>query len=61
VVGLTLLGGLQWISDTARFVGHEFVFQLLFVIAVVVLLGIVDLPFSCSASSASRRATASTA
>jgi STE24 endopeptidase len=47
LIGLTLLGGLQWIADALRAeVGHGFAFQLLFVTAVVVLLGVIDLPFS---------------
>jgi STE24 endopeptidase len=47
LTGLTLLGGLQWIADALRgWVGHGFVFQLLFVVSVVILLGATDLPFS---------------
>jgi STE24 endopeptidase len=47
LIGLTLLGGLQSIGDALRaWVGHGFAFQLLFVGAVVALLGVIDLPFS---------------
>ncbi|HQR56963.1 MAG TPA: M48 family metallopeptidase [Burkholderiaceae bacterium] len=47
LVGLTLLGGLQWIADeAATWFGHGFVFQLAVVAAVVLLLAVVDLPFS---------------
>jgi len=47
LVALTLLGGLQWIAGTLRdLAGTGFAFQMIFVCAVVILLGIVDLPFS---------------
>ena len=47
LVVLTLLGGLQWMSDTlAGWVGHGFAFQLVLVTAVASLLAAVDLPFS---------------
>lgn len=47
LVALTLLGGLQSISDALRtvFTG-ELTYQVAIVAAVVVLLGVVDLPFS---------------
>jgi STE24 endopeptidase len=47
LIGLTLLGGLQWIADqTSDWFGQGFVFQLAVVAAVVLLLAVVDLPFS---------------
>src|SRR5215470_4771856 len=47
LVGLTLLGGLQWLSDTLhQSIESNFAVQLALVIAVAVLLGILDLPFS---------------
>lgn len=47
LIGLTLLGGLQWIADAiAGWIGHDFTFQLAVVAAVVLLLALVDLPFS---------------
>ena len=47
LVALTLLGGLQWITDvTAGWVGHGFTFQILIVAVVALLLAAVDLPFS---------------
>jgi STE24 endopeptidase len=47
LVALTLLGGLQWISDTlSGWVGHGFAFQLVIVAVVASLLAVVDLPFS---------------
>jgi STE24 endopeptidase len=47
LIGLTLLGGLQWIADqTSDWFGQGFVFQLAIVAAVVLLLAVVDLPFS---------------
>jgi STE24 endopeptidase len=47
LVVLTLLGGLEWIAESLRaWVGDGFGFQVLVVITVVVLLGIIDLPFS---------------
>jgi STE24 endopeptidase len=47
LIGLTLLGGLQWIAETLRgLVGEGLAFQLVFVISVVILLGVIDLPFS---------------
>jgi STE24 endopeptidase len=47
LIGLTLLGGLQWIADqTSAWFGRGFVFQLAIVAAVVLLLAVVDLPFS---------------
>jgi STE24 endopeptidase len=47
LVGLTLLGWLQWLSDViAEWIGHGFAFQLAIVAVVVLLLAIVDLPFS---------------
>ncbi len=47
LIGLTLLGGLQWIADAiGGSIGHDFTFQLAVVAAVVLLLALVDLPFS---------------
>lgn len=47
LVGLTLLGGLQWISDAVSgWIGRGFAFQLALVAIAVLLLAIVDLPFS---------------
>jgi STE24 endopeptidase len=47
LVALTLLGALQWMSDTlSGWVGHGFAFQLVLVAAVASLLAAVDLPFS---------------
>jgi len=47
LVALTLLGGIDFISDRiAQLVGHGFVFQILLVAAVVVLVSLTDLPFS---------------
>jgi len=44
---LTLLGGLDWIADALRgFIDHDFGFQVAFVTAIAVLLGVIDLPFS---------------
>jgi len=47
LVGLTLLGGLDGIAELlANWVGRGFAFQLAVVVAVVLLLALVDLPFS---------------
>jgi len=47
LVGLTLLGGLQWIAGVVSgWAGNGFAFQLAVVAVVVLLLAIVDLPFS---------------
>jgi STE24 endopeptidase len=47
LVALTLLGGLQWIADTLRdALGNGFVFQCAVVASVMLLLGLIDLPFS---------------
>ena len=47
LVVLTLLGGLQWLSEAlAAFIEPGFVFQLSFVACVAVLLALLDLPFS---------------
>ncbi|MGZ8993197.1 MAG: M48 family metallopeptidase, partial [Burkholderiaceae bacterium] len=47
LVGLTLLGGLQSISDTLRaWMGSDLPYQVAVVAAVVLLLAVVDLPFS---------------
>lgn len=47
LVGLTLLGGLQWLSDALReLLGSSLLYQIAVVAAVVVLASIVDLPFS---------------
>jgi STE24 endopeptidase len=47
LVTLTLLGGLQWLSDALReLLGSGLLYQMAVVAAVVVLASIVDLPFS---------------
>ncbi len=47
LIALTLLGGIDLIAAAiARTVGHGFLFQVLIVAAVVVLSGLIDLPFS---------------
>jgi STE24 endopeptidase len=47
LVALTLLGGLQWISDTLRgWIEPDLAYQVAVVAAVVLLLAVVDLPFS---------------
>ena len=47
IVSLTLLGGLQWISDTLRAViSIDLLYQVAVVAAVVLLLSVIDLPFS---------------
>ena len=47
LVALTLLGGLQWLSDALReLLGNGLLYQIAVVAAVVVLASIVDLPFS---------------
>ena len=47
LVALTLLGGLQWISDTLRvWIDADLAYQVAVVAAVVLLLAVVDLPFS---------------
>jgi STE24 endopeptidase len=47
LIGLTLLGGLQWLSDALReLLGGGLLYQIAVVAAVVVLASIVDLPFS---------------
>ncbi len=47
LIGLTLLGGLQWLGDWLReLLGPGFVLQFAFVTTVVIVLGIIDLPFS---------------
>ncbi|HVE88911.1 MAG TPA: M48 family metallopeptidase [Burkholderiaceae bacterium] len=47
LVALTLLGGLQWISDTLRaWITGDLPYQVAVVTAVVLLLALVDLPFS---------------
>ncbi|MGE5339502.1 MAG: M48 family metallopeptidase [Gemmatimonadota bacterium] len=47
LIAFTLLGGIDLIAAAiARMVGHGFLFQVLIVAAVVVLSGLVDLPFS---------------
>ena len=47
LVALTLLGGLQWISDMLRaWIEADLAYQVAVVAAVVLLLAVVDLPFS---------------
>lgn len=47
LVALTLLGGLQWISNTLRgWIEADLAYQVAVVAAVVLLLAVVDLPFS---------------
>jgi len=47
LVSLTLLGGLQWISDALRvLIANDLSYQVAVVAAVVLLLGVIDLPFS---------------
>jgi STE24 endopeptidase len=47
LVSLTLLGGLQWISDALRaLIASDLLYQVAVVAAVVLLLGLIDLPFS---------------
>ncbi|HZA95190.1 MAG TPA: M48 family metallopeptidase, partial [Burkholderiaceae bacterium] len=42
-----LLGGLQWISDTLRpLIGNDVLYQVAVVAVVVLVLGVIDLPFS---------------
>lgn len=46
LVALTLMGGLQWISEgLAALVGTGFLFQVLIVGAVVLLVSVLDIPF----------------
>ena len=47
LIGLTLLGGLQWISDALRgLIANDLLYQVAVVATVAVLLGLIDLPFS---------------
>jgi len=47
LIGLTLLGGLQWLDQTAgSLVAHELPRQLLLIGAVVAILGVAGLPFT---------------
>ena len=47
LVSLTLLGGLQWISDTLRtLIANDLLYQVAVVASVVLLLAVIDLPFS---------------
>ena len=47
LVSLTLLGGLQWISETLRaLIASDLLYQVAVVGAVVLLLAVLDLPFS---------------
>jgi len=47
LIALTLLGGLQWIADTLHeWIDGDYAFQLAVVATVVLLLAVVDLPFS---------------
>jgi STE24 endopeptidase len=47
LIGLTLLGGLEWLNETLREqLGSGIVFQIAIVTVVALGLGIVDLPFS---------------
>ncbi len=47
LIALTLLGGLQWISETLRaWIEADLAYQVAVVAAVVLLLAVVDLPFS---------------
>ena len=47
LVCLTLLGGLQWISDALRaLIENDLLYQVAIVAAVVLVLGVIDLPFS---------------
>jgi STE24 endopeptidase len=47
LICLTLLGGLQWISDTLRpLIGNDVLYQVAVVAVVVLVLGVIDLPFS---------------
>lgn len=47
LVGLTLLGGLQWLAAlSARLPGSEMAQQLALIVAVVALLGLINLPFT---------------
>ncbi len=47
LIALTLLGGLQWIADTLHeWIDGDYAFQLAVVTTVVLLLAVVDLPFS---------------
>ncbi len=47
LVALTLLGGLQWLSDTLRaWIEADLAYQVAVVAAVALLLAVVDLPFS---------------
>ena len=47
LVSLTFLGGLQWISDMLRLlIANDLVYQVSVVAAVVLVLGVIDLPFS---------------
>jgi STE24 endopeptidase len=46
LIALTLLGGLQWISDALlALVGRGFAYQVLVVAAVVALVSVLDIPF----------------
>jgi STE24 endopeptidase len=47
LVCLTLLGGLQWISDALRaLIENDLLYQVAIVAGVVLVLGVIDLPFS---------------
>ncbi len=47
LIALTLLGGLQWISDAMRaLIATDLVYQVAVVAAVVIVLGVIDLPFA---------------
>lgn len=47
LLGLTLLGGLDWIAVALRgFIDSDFVFNVALVATVAVLIGVIDLPFS---------------
>jgi len=47
LVCLTLFGGLQWISDALRaLIENDLLYQVAIVAAVVLVLGVIDLPFS---------------
>ena len=47
LVCLTLLGGLQWLSDTLRtLIASDLLYQIAVVAVVVLILAVIDLPFS---------------
>ncbi|HKO66838.1 MAG TPA: M48 family metallopeptidase [Burkholderiaceae bacterium] len=47
LVCLTLLGGLQWISDTLRgLIASDLLYQVAVVAVIALVLGLIDLPFS---------------